>query len=70
MELIKEYKLAYTAKQYNDHIENYIRCFNKFAEEKGEPRYCLDLILRVITVSLETLRIVRSLPHIDFAQCK
>jgi len=44
--------------------------FNKFAEEKGEPRYCLDLILRVITVSLETLRIVRSLPHIDFAQCK
>ena len=44
--------------------------FNKFAEEKGEPHYCLDLILRVITVSLETLRIVRSLPHIDFAQCK
>ena len=30
----------------------------------------LDLILRVITVSLETLRIVRSLPHIDFALCK
>ena len=44
--------------------------FNKFAEEKGEPRYCLDLILRVITVSLETLKIVRSLPHIDFALCK
>lgn len=44
--------------------------FNKFAEEKGEPRYCLDLILRVITVSLETLRIVRSLPHIDFALCR
>ena len=44
--------------------------FNKFAEEKGEPRYCLDLILRVITVSLETLKIVRSLPHIDFALCR
>ncbi|MBQ1873227.1 MAG: hypothetical protein II152_05640, partial [Succinivibrionaceae bacterium] len=44
--------------------------FNKFAEEKGEPRYCLDLILRVITVSLETLKIVKTLPHIDFALCK
>ena len=44
--------------------------FNKFAEEKGEPRYCLDLILRVITVSLETLKIVKTLPHIDYALCK
>lgn len=50
LELIKEYKLAYTAKQYNDHIENYIRCFNKFAEENilkpestafGNERSCI-----------------------------
>lgn len=31
----------------------------------GNPKYPLELFLRVITVSLETLRIVRSLPILD-----
>ncbi len=36
---------------------------NRYAiETAGDPRYPLDLFLRVITVSLETMRIVRSLP--------
>lgn len=31
-------------------------------ETVGDPRYPLDLLLRVITVSLETMKIVKSLP--------
>jgi predicted helicase len=40
---------------------------NDWAREHDQPRYILDLILRVITVSLETMRIVRSLPRLDFS---
>ena len=36
--------------------------FNNMAEEKGDPLYILHLILRVITVSLETNKIVAALP--------
>ncbi len=36
---------------------------NRYAiETVGDPRYPLDLFLRVITVSLETTNIVRALP--------
>jgi predicted helicase len=35
---------------------------NDWAEEVGNPRYILDLLLSIITVSIETLKIVRSLP--------
>ncbi len=39
---------------------------NRYAiETVGDPRYPLNLFLRVITVSLETMRIVRSLPELD-----
>jgi predicted helicase len=31
----------------------------------GDPAYPLDLFRRVITVSLETMKIVRSLPKLD-----
>ena len=38
---------------------------NRYAiETVGDPRYPLDLFLRVITVSLETMKIVRSLPEL------
>ena len=38
---------------------------NRYAiETVGDPRYPLDLFLRVITVSLETLKIVRALPEL------
>jgi predicted helicase len=40
---------------------------NDWAKEHGEPRYILDLLLRVITVSQETLRIVKGLPRLDFS---
>ncbi|MCR8669582.1 type ISP restriction/modification enzyme [Agrococcus sp. HG114] len=38
---------------------------NAWGEEHGDPRYILDLIGRITTVSLETVRIVRSLPELD-----
>jgi predicted helicase len=39
---------------------------NRYAiETMGDPRYPFDLLCRVITVSLETLKIVRSLPALD-----
>lgn len=37
-------------------------------ETVGDPRYPLSLLLRVITVSLETLKIVRGLPALDLRE--
>ncbi|GHV34691.1 hypothetical protein FACS1894187_05830 [Synergistales bacterium] len=37
---------------------------NDWAAEHGKPRYILDLLLSVITVSLETVRVVGELPGI------
>lgn len=42
---------------------------NDYANETiGDPRYPLDLFRRVITVSLETMRIVRGLPELDIGE--
>jgi len=39
---------------------------NDYANETvGDPRYPFDLLCRVITVSLETMKIVRALPPMD-----
>lgn len=38
---------------------------NGWAREVDNPRYILDLIARVVTVSLETMKIVESLPPLD-----
>lgn len=38
---------------------------NDWAEEKGNPRYILDLLARITTVSVETVRIVKSLPPLE-----
>jgi predicted helicase len=38
---------------------------NDWAREQGQPRYTLDLLARVVTVSLETMRIVRELPALE-----
>jgi len=37
---------------------------NAWAAEQGNAKYPLDLLLRVITVSLETMKIVRTLPSL------
>ena len=39
--------------------------FNDYASEKGDERYPLDLFLKVITVSLETMKIVKALPKLE-----
>lgn len=41
---------------------------NDWAQEQGKPRYILDLLLSVISVSLETLRLVRELPRLTFRE--
>ena len=40
---------------------------NDWTTEHGQPRYILNLVKRIVTVSLETLRIVRNLPPLDEA---
>ena len=39
---------------------------NDWASEHGKPRYILDLLLSIITVSLETQKIVNALPKLHF----
>jgi predicted helicase len=39
--------------------------FNDYGKEIGNPKYTLELLLRIITVSLETMKIVRSLPPLN-----
>ena len=39
---------------------------NDWAIEHNDPTYILDLLLSVITVSLETMKIVKGLPKVEF----
>ena len=39
---------------------------NHWAAEHGEPRYIIDLVKRVTTVSVRTVQIVRNLPYMRF----
>ena len=39
---------------------------NDWAEESGNPRYILDLLLSVINLSLQTMDIVEALPKLTF----
>ena len=39
---------------------------NKWAEEHNDEKYIFNLVLRMITVSLETMKIVNSLPKVKF----
>lgn len=42
---------------------------NDYANETmGDPRYPLDLFRRIITVSLETMKIVNALPELDLPE--
>lgn len=49
-----------------DKASGIVKDANLWATETvGDPRYPLSLLLRVITVSLETMKIIRSLPPLD-----
>lgn len=39
---------------------------NDWCDEHNNPRYILDLILSLITVSIETMKIVKNLPKLEF----
>ena len=39
---------------------------NDWCREQGNPRYILDLIGRIVNVSLQTLDIIESLPKLSF----
>jgi len=41
---------------------------NAWCDEVGDPRYIVDLVKRIVTVSLETMRIVDSLPPLDLVE--
>lgn len=38
---------------------------NDWSREVGNPRYILELLARVVTVSVQTMRIVDALPALD-----
>ena len=39
---------------------------NDWADEVGNPRYILELLLSIINVSVQTVDIVKSLPKLKF----
>ena len=39
---------------------------NDWCAEQGDPRYILDLVKRVTTVSVQTVEVVRNLPYLKF----
>lgn len=43
---------------------------NDWAEETGNPRYILDLLLSIINVSVQTVDLINSLPKLDFSSEK
>ena len=48
-----------------DKASGIVNDFNDFATGIGNERYPLDLFLKVITVSLETMKIVKTLPKLE-----
>ena len=48
-----------------DKASGIVNDFNDYATEMGSERYPLDLFLKVITVSLETMKIVKALPALE-----
>jgi len=38
---------------------------NDWCDEHDDPRYIVDLVKRIVTVSVETMKIVDSLPELD-----
>jgi predicted helicase len=43
---------------------------NDWSREVEDPRYILDLLARIVTVSLETMKVVDNLPDLDIRECQ
>ena len=41
---------------------------NDWAREQGDPRYIVDLVGRVVALSVRTVEIVGALPRLDFSR--
>jgi predicted helicase len=41
---------------------------NAWGEEHGDPRYIVDLVKRIVTVSVKTVRIVKGLPPLEMLE--
>ena len=48
-----------------DKASGIVNDFNKYGEEKGQENYPYDLFLKVLTVSVETVKIVKRLPSLE-----
>lgn len=48
-----------------DKVSDIVNDFNDYAADMGSERYPLDLFLKVITVSLQTMEIVKGLPKLE-----
>ena len=51
-----------------DQASGIMNDFNDYATAMGSERYPLDLFLKIITVSLETMKMVRALPKLEIHQ--
>ena len=51
-----------------DKASGIVNDVNDWGLDLGEPRYIIDLVKRVVTVSVETMRIVRALPELREAE--
>ena len=49
-----------------DRVTGIINDPNDYSAESNNPRYILDLLLSVISLSVKTVKIVKTLPKIDF----
>ena len=48
-----------------DKASGIVNDFNDYAAEMGNERYPLELFLKIITVSLETMKIIKALPKLE-----
>lgn len=48
-----------------DNKTGIVNDFNQYGLENGDPRYPLSLFLKVLTVSMETIKIVKALPKLE-----
>ncbi len=51
-----------------DKASGIVNDVNDWGLERGDPRYILDLVKRIVTVSVETVHIVRGLPELREAE--
>ena len=70
-ELMRQHSVEWIMERYQiktDKASGITNDPNDWATEQGKPRYILDLLLSVITVSVETVKIVNGLPGLEITE--